>query len=98
VNGFKGWEIDVLLGRFLVLWWRWGWIVWLCFRLDCLGESVERKALNLVVVGIINQRCRSMGNGSMLYGMSLLVYIGHNGLKSCNRLQHVALVQLLQIR
>jgi hypothetical protein len=37
-----------------------------------------------------------MGNDSMLYGMSLLVYIDHNQLKSYNRLQHIALMQLLQ--
>jgi hypothetical protein len=24
VDGFKGWEISALLGRFLVLWWRLG--------------------------------------------------------------------------
>jgi hypothetical protein len=46
---------------------------------------------------IINQSCGSMDNGSMLYGKSLLVYIGHNQLNSYNRLQQFVLVQLLQI-
>jgi hypothetical protein len=37
VDGFEGWKISALLESFLVLWWRWGWVVWLCFWLDCLG-------------------------------------------------------------
>jgi hypothetical protein len=27
VDGSKGWKIGALLGRFLVLWWRLGWVV-----------------------------------------------------------------------
>jgi hypothetical protein len=32
-DGSVGWEIGALLGRILILWWRWGWVVWLCFWL-----------------------------------------------------------------
>jgi hypothetical protein len=31
------WKIGGLLRRLLVLRWRWGWVVWLYFWLDCLG-------------------------------------------------------------
>jgi hypothetical protein len=41
VDGFEGWEIGALMGRFLVLWWRWGWVIWLCFWLDYLGACCE---------------------------------------------------------
>jgi hypothetical protein len=31
VDSSKDWKIGALLGRFLILWWRWGWVVWLYF-------------------------------------------------------------------
>jgi hypothetical protein len=37
VDGSEGWEIGALLERFLLLWWRWRWVIWLYFWLDCLG-------------------------------------------------------------
>jgi hypothetical protein len=36
VYGSEGWEIGGLLGRLLVLWWRWRWVACLCFGLGCL--------------------------------------------------------------
>jgi hypothetical protein len=37
VYGSEGWKIGCLLGRLLVLLWRWRWITWLYFWLSCMG-------------------------------------------------------------
>jgi hypothetical protein len=36
VYSSEGWEIGGLLGRLLILWWRWRWVAWLCFGLGYL--------------------------------------------------------------
>jgi hypothetical protein len=36
VYSSKGWETGGLLGGFLILWWGWKWVIWLCLWLGCL--------------------------------------------------------------
>jgi hypothetical protein len=40
VDDSEGWEIGALLGRFLILWWRRGRVVWLYFLVSLLGCSL----------------------------------------------------------
>jgi hypothetical protein len=56
VNGSEGWEIGALLGRFLVLWWGLGWVIWPCFWLNCLSARCGICYL---------QGCRRVSDGSL---------------------------------
>jgi hypothetical protein len=56
VNGSEGCEIGALLGRFLVLWWGLGWVIWPCFWLNCLSARCGICYL---------QGCRRVSDGSL---------------------------------
>jgi hypothetical protein len=54
MNGSEGWQIGALRGRFLVLWWGLGWVIWLYFWLNWLGARCGICYL---------QGCRSVRDG-----------------------------------